>query len=93
MQNTGAWIQTPLGTEVSSVQLKFLDQIFYSLELNDVGMVELSQVLDVSLELLLHFLHGEDLRLVGPHEDGPLGSGAEPFQVLDLLEGNLPGII
>ena len=64
-----------------------------SLELNDVGMVELSQVFDVSLELLLHFLHGEDLGLVGPHEDGPLGTGAEPFQVLDLLEGNLPGII
>ena len=56
-------------------------------------MVELSQVFDVSLELLLHFLHGEDLGLVGPHEDGPLGTGAEPFQVLDLLEGNLPGII
>ena len=93
MQNTGAWIQTPLGITVRSVQLRFQGKIFDSLELNDVGMVELSQVLDVSLELLLHFLHGEDLRLVGPHEDGPLGSGAEPFQVLDLLEGNLPGII
>ena len=65
----------------------------YSLELNDVGMVELSQVFDVSLELLLHFLHGEDLRLVGPHEDGPLGTRAKPFQVLDLLEGNFPGVI
>ena len=61
MQNTGAWIQTPLGTTVRSVQLRFRDKISDSLELNDVGMVELSQVLDVSFELLLHFLHGEDL--------------------------------
>ena len=64
-----------------------------SLELNNVGMVELPQVFDVSLELLLHFLHGEDLGLVGPHEDGALGTRAEPFQVSDLLEGNLPAVI
>ena len=56
-------------------------------------MVELSQVLDVSFELLLHFLHCEDLGLVGPHEDGPLGSRAEPLQVLDLLERNFPAVI
>ena len=56
-------------------------------------MVELSQVFDVSLELLLHFLHGEDLRLVGPHEDGSLGTRAKPFQVSDLLEWNFPAVI
>ena len=93
MQNTGAWIQTPLGTTVRSVQLRFLDKISDSLELNDVGMVELSQVLDVSFELLLHFLHGEDLGLVGPHEDGPLGPRAEPLQISDLLEGNFPAVV
>ena len=56
-------------------------------------MVELSQVFDVSLELLLHLLDGEDLRLVGAHEDGSLGTGTKPFQVSDLLEGNFPAVI
>ena len=64
-----------------------------SLELDNVGMVEFPQVFDVRLVLLLHLLHGEDLRLVSSHEDGALGPGAEPLEVSDFLEWNLPALI
>ena len=56
-------------------------------------MVEFPQVFDVRLVLLLHLLHGEDLRLVSSHEDGALGPGAEPLEVPDFLEWNLPALI
>ena len=56
-------------------------------------MVEFPQVYDVCLELLLHLLHGHLLPLVLPHEDGALGPGAEPLEVPDFLEWNLPALI
>ena len=61
-------------------------------ELNDVWVVELSQVLDVHLVLLLHFLHGHRLPFVLADKHGPLGAGTEPFQVGDVLKRDLPVI-
>ena len=56
-------------------------------------MVELPQVFDVSLVLLLHLLDSEDLLLVGSHEHRALSPGAEPLEVPDFLEWNLPALI
>ena len=53
-------------------------------------MVQLPEMLDVGLELLLDFLDGDLLPVVLSHENGALGPRAEPLQVLDGLERNLP---
>ena len=55
-------------------------------------MVELPEVLDVRLELLLDLLDCHLLPPVLAHEDGALGPGPQPLQLLDSLEWNLPVI-
>ena len=64
----------------------------HALELHNVGVVELPEVLDVSLVFLLDLLDGHLLLAEGPGEHGALGPGAQPPEVLDLLEGNFPVI-
>ena len=61
-------------------------------ELYDVWVVELSQVLDVDLVLLLDLLDGDRLPFVLANEDGSLCSTPKPFQVRNVLKGNLPVI-
>ena len=53
-------------------------------------MVQLPEMLDVGLELLLDLLDGDLLPVVLSRENGALGPRAEPLQVLDGLERNLP---
>ena len=52
-------------------------------ELDDVGVVELAQVVDVRLGHLLDLLDGNQLGLEAAHEDGALRSRAEPLEVRD----------
>ena len=53
-------------------------------------MVQLPEMFDVCLIFLLDFLHGDLLCVVLAHEDGALGPGPKPLQILDGLEWNLP---
>ena len=55
-------------------------------------MVQLPEMLDVSLVLLLDLLDGDLLRAEGPGEHGALGPGAQPAEVLDLFKRDLPVI-
>ena len=61
------------------------------LEGDDVGVLELSQVFDLGLFDVPHFLHGNIVSVVLPEEDGSLGPAAHPLELRDLLERNLPG--
>ena len=61
-------------------------------ELDDVGVVELAEVTNISLHLLLHLLDGHLLPRQLATEDGALSARAEPRQVLDSLKRNLPVI-
>lgn len=63
-----------------------------SLEADDVGMLELPQVFDVGLLLLAHLLDGHLLGAELAQEDGSLCTAAEPLQLRDLLERDLPHV-
>ena len=55
-------------------------------------MVELPEVLDVGFVLLFDLLDGDLLLSEDPGEHGPLGPGAEPSEVTDVLERDFPVI-
>ena len=61
-------------------------------KLNNVWVVQLPEMLDVSLVLLLDLLDGDLLRAEGPGEHGALGPGAQPAEVLDLFKRDFPVI-
>lgn len=52
-----------------------------SLESDDVGVLQLAQMLDIRLFDVPHFLHSHFLAVEFPQEDGTLGSAAHPLQV------------
>lgn len=55
-------------------------------------MLEFPQVLDIRFVLISHFLDGHFLRPEFAQEDGSLRATAQPLQLRDLLERDLPGI-
>ena len=58
--------------------------------LNDVWVVEFSEVVDVRVLLLLDLLDGHQLVVQLADEDGALSSGPEPLEIRDVLERDLP---
>lgn len=62
------------------------------LEGDDVGVLELPQVLDVRLVLVPHFLDGHLLCAELAQEHGALSPAAQPLQLRDLLKGHLPRV-
>lgn len=62
------------------------------LEADDIGMLEFSQGFNVRLLLLTHLLDGHLLRAELSQEDGSLCTAAQPLQLRDLLEWNLPRV-
>ena len=52
-----------------------------TLELNDVWMVELSQVMNGGLTFVFDFLDCHQLVVQFANEDGALGTGTQPLQV------------
>ena len=58
--------------------------------LNDVWVVEFSEVVDVRVFLLLDLLDGHQLVFQLADEDGALSSGPEPLEIRDVLERDLP---
>ena len=59
-------------------------------EPDNVGVVELAQVVDLSLRLVLDLLDGHQFVVELADEHGALGPGTKPLQVGDRLEGHLP---
>lgn len=62
------------------------------LEGDDVGVLQLPQVLDVRLILFSYFLDGHLLCPEFSQEDSSLGSTTQPLQLRDLLKRHFPGI-
>lgn len=62
------------------------------LEGNDVGVLQLPQVLDVRLILFSYFLDGHLLCPEFSQEDSSLGSTTQPLQLRDLLKRHFPSI-
>ena len=55
-------------------------------------MVQLPEVVDAGLLLLLELLHGHELALPLTLEDSALGTAAQPTELGDRLERDLPVI-
>lgn len=63
-----------------------------SLESNNVGVLEFSEMFDLSLFDVPHFLHSHFFSMELAKEDGPLRAAAHPLQVRDFLKRNFPGL-
>lgn len=72
------------------IRLSEITRVF-SLESNDVGVLEFAQVLDLSLFDVPHFLYSDIFSVELTEEDSPLRPTAHPLQVRNLLKRNLPG--
>ena len=64
----------------------------YSLERDDVWMVELAEVADVRLLDVAHLLNSNLLSVEGAKEDSPLCTTTQPLQIGDVLKWDLPFI-
>lgn len=63
-----------------------------SLERDDVGVFEFTEVFNLGFFDVPHFLHGHVFSMELAEEDGPLRPTAHPLQIRDLLERNFPGL-
>lgn len=63
---------------------------FYSLEGDDVGVLEFAQMFDLGLFDVSHFFHSHLLAVELAQKNGSLRPAAHPLQLRDLLERDLP---
>ena len=61
-----------------------------SFEADDVGMVELAQMVDRRVRLLLDLLDSDELALPFAHKNRTLSTRSQPLEVRDGLERDLP---
>ena len=89
-------LAVPQKVEERSVRAKFHDNAIdrslgaHAPELDNIWMVELSEMMDARFLDILDLLDGDVLALEPTHKDRSLSAGSEPFQVGYRFKRNFP---